>query len=145
MTTSRVTDDRVSVHDGQYYDPWGTPYVFVLTVLRQSSGNPYTADTGAGAGTLQSGSDRVVLWRTDDDPEGPQKFQRVRRRDFVAVIVEEQCCSVHSLPALASPEQKTGIHFSAGRASSPLHAVPCAIQSAARTESRALPTKSERA
>src|SRR5262245_42882475 len=60
---------------GQYFDPWGTNYV-----VRIDGGydnqlpNPFTADTGAGPGTLAVG---VIAWSLGKDQTG-HKLQCVR-------------------------------------------------------------------
>jgi prepilin-type N-terminal cleavage/methylation domain-containing protein len=51
---------------GQYYDPWGTPYDVEIdgNYDNQITTNPYTADTGAGPGTLNIG---VIAWSLGKD------------------------------------------------------------------------------
>ncbi len=51
---------------GQYYDPWGTPYAVEIdgNYNNQIATNPYTADTGAGPGTLGLG---VIAWSFGKD------------------------------------------------------------------------------
>jgi hypothetical protein len=51
----------VSNTDGNYYDPWGTPYDVKIdgNYNNQIAANPYTADTGAGPATLNLG---VIAW-----------------------------------------------------------------------------------
>jgi prepilin-type N-terminal cleavage/methylation domain-containing protein len=51
----------VSNTDGSYYDPWGTPYDVEIdgNYNNQIAANPYTANTGAGPGTLNLG---VIAW-----------------------------------------------------------------------------------
>ena len=50
----------VSPTDGQYYDPWGTPYRFgLMAITTMQLPNPYTADTGAGPAPLNIG---VIAW-----------------------------------------------------------------------------------
>ncbi len=51
----------VSNTDGSYYDPWGTPYDVKIdgNYDNQITTNPYTANTGAGPGTLNIG---VIAW-----------------------------------------------------------------------------------
>ncbi len=51
----------VSPTDGRYYDPWGTPYDVKIdgNYDNQITANPYTANTGAGPGTLNIG---VIAW-----------------------------------------------------------------------------------
>jgi prepilin-type N-terminal cleavage/methylation domain-containing protein len=51
----------VSPTDGSYYDPWGTPYDVEIDgdYNNQITANPYTANTGAGPGTLNIG---VIAW-----------------------------------------------------------------------------------
>jgi prepilin-type N-terminal cleavage/methylation domain-containing protein len=51
----------VSQTGGSYYDPWGTPYDVEIDggYNNSISPNPYTADTGAGPGTLAFG---VIAW-----------------------------------------------------------------------------------
>jgi prepilin-type N-terminal cleavage/methylation domain-containing protein len=53
---------------GQYYDPWGMPYLVRIdgTYDNQMT-NPYTADTGAGPGTLTIG---VIAWSLGKDGLG---------------------------------------------------------------------------
>jgi prepilin-type N-terminal cleavage/methylation domain-containing protein len=51
--------------DGQYYDPWGTPYRLIINGTYDNQiPNPYTADTGAGPGTLNMG---VIAWSFGND------------------------------------------------------------------------------
>jgi prepilin-type N-terminal cleavage/methylation domain-containing protein len=54
------------VGPGQYYDPWGTPYAVEIdgNYNNQIATNPYTADTGAGPGTLGIG---VIAWSFGKD------------------------------------------------------------------------------
>ena len=53
---------------GQYYDPWGTPYRIAIDGGYDNSlSNPYTADTGAGPGTLNIG---VIGWSLGKDQTG---------------------------------------------------------------------------
>jgi len=55
----------VSQTDGQYYDPWGTPYRLRIDGdYNNQLTNPYTADTGAGPGTLNIG---VIAWSFGKD------------------------------------------------------------------------------
>jgi prepilin-type N-terminal cleavage/methylation domain-containing protein len=51
----------IKTSDGQWYDPWGTPYRVAIdgTYDNQITPNPYTADTGAGPATLTIG---VIAW-----------------------------------------------------------------------------------
>jgi prepilin-type N-terminal cleavage/methylation domain-containing protein len=54
---------------GQYFDPWGTNYVIrVDGDYNNQLPNPYTADTGAGAGTLNQG---VIAWSAGQDGKSP--------------------------------------------------------------------------
>jgi prepilin-type N-terminal cleavage/methylation domain-containing protein len=53
---------------GQYYDPWGTPYAVEIDGNYDNQiPNPYTADTGAGPGTLTVG---VIAWSLGKDGLG---------------------------------------------------------------------------
>ena len=50
---------------GQYFDPWGKPYMARLdTDYDNQVDNPYTADTGAGSSKARQG---VVAWSSGDD------------------------------------------------------------------------------
>jgi prepilin-type N-terminal cleavage/methylation domain-containing protein len=54
---------------GQYFDPWGTNYVIRIDGdYNNQLPNPYTADTGAGAGTLNQG---VMAWSAGSDSKSP--------------------------------------------------------------------------
>ena len=54
---------------GQYFDPWGTNYVIRIDGdYNNQLPNPYTADTGAGAGTLNQG---VMAWSAGSDGKSP--------------------------------------------------------------------------
>jgi prepilin-type N-terminal cleavage/methylation domain-containing protein len=54
---------------GQYFDPWGTNYVIRIDGdYNNQLLNPYTADTGAGAGTLNQG---VMAWSAGSDGKSP--------------------------------------------------------------------------
>jgi len=51
--------------NGQYYDPWGTPYKIAIDGNYDNQiTNPYTADTGAGPGTLTIG---IIVWSLGKD------------------------------------------------------------------------------
>jgi len=52
--------------DGQFYDPWGTPYRVAIDgdYNNNINPNPYTANTGAGPGTLTQG---VIAWSLGKD------------------------------------------------------------------------------
>ena len=51
--------------DSQYYDPWGTPYRLIINGTYDNQiPNPYTADTGAGPGTLNIGA---IAWSLGAD------------------------------------------------------------------------------
>jgi prepilin-type N-terminal cleavage/methylation domain-containing protein len=51
--------------DGQYYDPWGQTYKIAIDGNYDNQlTNPYTADTGAGPGTLRQG---VIAWSVGKD------------------------------------------------------------------------------
>ena len=56
----------VSANDGNYYDPYGTPYDVEIDggYNNAISPNPYTAGTGAGPGTLNIG---VIAWSLGKD------------------------------------------------------------------------------
>lgn len=56
----------VSPADGSYYDPWGIPYDVEIDgdYNNTISPNPYTANTGAGPGTLALG---VIAWSLGKD------------------------------------------------------------------------------
>jgi len=54
---------------GQYFDPWGTNYAIRIDGgYNNQVANPYTADTGAGAGTLNQG---VIAWSAGTDGKSP--------------------------------------------------------------------------
>src|SRR6266487_6577770 len=54
---------------GQYFDPWGSNYVIRIDGdYNNQLPNPYTADTGAGAGTLNQG---VIAWSAGSDGKSP--------------------------------------------------------------------------
>jgi prepilin-type N-terminal cleavage/methylation domain-containing protein len=54
---------------GQYFDSWGTNYVIRIDGdYNNQLPNPYTADTGAGAGTLNQG---VIAWSAGSDGKSP--------------------------------------------------------------------------
>jgi prepilin-type N-terminal cleavage/methylation domain-containing protein len=54
---------------GQYFDPWGTNYVIRIDGdYNNQLPNPYAADTGAGAGTLNQG---VMAWSAGSDGKSP--------------------------------------------------------------------------
>jgi prepilin-type N-terminal cleavage/methylation domain-containing protein len=54
---------------GQYFDPWGTNYfVRIDGGYNNQVTNPYTADTGAGAGTVNQG---VIAWSAGRDGKSP--------------------------------------------------------------------------
>jgi prepilin-type N-terminal cleavage/methylation domain-containing protein len=58
-----------TANKGQYFDPWGTNYVIrVDGDYNNQVANPYTADTGAGAGTLNQG---VIAWSAGSDGKSP--------------------------------------------------------------------------
>ena len=51
--------------DGQYYGPWGSPYRLRIDGNYDNQiANPYTADTGAGPATLNTG---VIAWSLGQD------------------------------------------------------------------------------
>jgi prepilin-type N-terminal cleavage/methylation domain-containing protein len=56
----------VSPTDGQYYDPWGTPYRVAIDgdYNNNINPNPYTANTGAGPSPLNLG---VIAWSFGKD------------------------------------------------------------------------------
>jgi prepilin-type N-terminal cleavage/methylation domain-containing protein len=56
----------VSSTDGNYYDPYGTPYDVEIdgNYDNQITANPYTPNTGAGPGTLNIG---VIAWSRGKD------------------------------------------------------------------------------
>src|SRR5947208_8431596 len=56
----------VSTADGNYYDPWGTPYRIAIDgdYNNDINPNPYTADTGAGPSPLNIG---VIAWSLGKD------------------------------------------------------------------------------
>jgi prepilin-type N-terminal cleavage/methylation domain-containing protein len=59
----------VSPTDGKYYDPWGTPYRAAIdTGYDNQMANPYSANTGAGPGTLNIG---VIAWSAGKDQRAP--------------------------------------------------------------------------
>jgi len=54
---------------GQYFDPWGTNYAIRIDGdYNNQLPNPYTLDTGAGAGTLTQG---VIAWSAGSDAKSP--------------------------------------------------------------------------
>jgi prepilin-type N-terminal cleavage/methylation domain-containing protein len=54
---------------GQYFDPWGNNYVIRIDGdYNNQVPNPYAADTGAGAGTLNQG---VIAWSAGSDGKSP--------------------------------------------------------------------------
>jgi len=54
---------------GQYFDPWGNNYVIRIDAdYNNQVGNPYTADTGAGANPLNQG---VIAWSAGSDGKSP--------------------------------------------------------------------------
>ena len=54
---------------GQYFDPWGNNYaVRIDGEYNNQVTNPYAADTGAGAGTLNQG---VIAWSAGSDGKSP--------------------------------------------------------------------------
>jgi len=54
---------------GQYFDPWGSNYVIRIDGdYNNQLPNPYTANTGAGAGTLTQG---VIAWSAGSDVKSP--------------------------------------------------------------------------
>ena len=58
-----------AANKGQYFDPWGTNYVVRIDAdYNNQVANPYTADTGAGAGTLNQG---VIAWSAGSDGKSP--------------------------------------------------------------------------
>jgi len=58
-----------TANKGQYFDPWGTNYVIRIDGdYNNQLPNPYTADTGAGAGTLNQG---VIAWSAGSDGKSP--------------------------------------------------------------------------
>jgi len=63
----------VSPTDGQYYDPFGTAYSLRINGTYDNSiANPYTADMGAGPGTLNFG---VIAWSWgSDQTQGTANF-----------------------------------------------------------------------
>jgi prepilin-type N-terminal cleavage/methylation domain-containing protein len=73
INPSNVKDDTagnrrsgVSSTDGQYYDPWGTPYRVAIDgdYNNDINPNPYTANTGAGPSPLNIG---VIAWSLGKD------------------------------------------------------------------------------
>src|SRR6266540_6807248 len=59
----------VSPTDGQYYDPFGVPYRLKIDGNYDNRmPNPYTADTGAGPGTLSIGA---IAWSAGKDGLAP--------------------------------------------------------------------------
>jgi len=63
-TTTGVGGNR-----GQYFDPWGNNYVVRIDgEYNNQVTNPYTADTGAGAGTVNQG---VIAWSAGSDGKSP--------------------------------------------------------------------------
>jgi len=60
IATQTVTVNGISIPAGSFVDPWGTPYrVAIDGNYDNQLTNPYTADTGAGPGTLYIG---VIVW-----------------------------------------------------------------------------------
>jgi prepilin-type N-terminal cleavage/methylation domain-containing protein len=67
----------IKTSDGQYYDPWGTPYAILVDTdyTNQIETNPYVADSGAGSTTIRQG---VIAWSLGKDQAlgkaGDKKF-----------------------------------------------------------------------
>ena len=65
--------------DGKYYDPWGQTYKIAIDGNYDNQlTNPYTADTGAGPGTLRQG---VIAWSLGKD--GTQSTTNFKASDDV--------------------------------------------------------------
>jgi prepilin-type N-terminal cleavage/methylation domain-containing protein len=63
-----VTVNGVAIPIGSFTDPWGTPYrVAIDGTYDNQIANPYTANTGAGPGTLSIG---VIAWSLGKDGLG---------------------------------------------------------------------------
>jgi prepilin-type N-terminal cleavage/methylation domain-containing protein len=69
IATLTVTVNGVSIPIGSFVDPWGTPYrVAIDGTYDNQITNPYTANTGAGPGTLNIG---VIAWSAGKDGLAP--------------------------------------------------------------------------
>src|SRR5262249_38352490 len=67
-TNPRSGIGTAAANRGQYFGPWGNNYVVRIDGdYNNSLTNPYTADTGAGPGTLPQG---VIAWSFG--PDGAQ-------------------------------------------------------------------------
>jgi type II secretory pathway pseudopilin PulG len=68
IATQATTINGIAVAIGDLVDPWGTPYnVKIDGDYNNQLANPYTADTGAGPGTLNIG---VIGWSLGKDQAG---------------------------------------------------------------------------
>ena len=68
-TSPRSGIGTATANKGQYFDPWGTNHVIRIDGdYNNQLPNPYTADTGAGAGTLNQG---VLAWSAGSDGKSP--------------------------------------------------------------------------
>ena len=68
IATQVTTINGIAVAIGDLVDPWGTPYnVKIDGNYDNQLANPYTADTGAGPGTLNIG---VIGWSLGKDQAG---------------------------------------------------------------------------
>lgn len=68
IATQATTINGIAVAIGDLVDPWGTPYnVKIDGNYDNQLANPYTADTGAGPGTLSIG---VIGWSLGKDQAG---------------------------------------------------------------------------
>jgi prepilin-type N-terminal cleavage/methylation domain-containing protein len=74
IATQATTINGISVAIGDYVDPWGTPYnVRIDGDYNNQFPNPYTADTGAGPATLNTG---VIAWSWgQDQTQGTTNFK----------------------------------------------------------------------
>lgn len=58
----------INTSDGQWYDPWGKPYVVRLDADYDNQvANPYSADTGAGGANIRQGT---IGWSLGKDQAG---------------------------------------------------------------------------
>ena len=65
ISTQDVTIGGATIPAGSYFGPWGNPYrILIDGDYNNSLTNPYTADTGAGPGTLSQG---VIAWSFGPD------------------------------------------------------------------------------
>jgi len=69
VATQDATVNGVLIPNGSFVDPWGTTYrVAIDGTYDNQITNPYTANTGAGLGTLTVG---VIAWSAGKDGKAP--------------------------------------------------------------------------